>query len=75
MKDQTAIGPLEEFEPGYRVELVRKGFGPVAIRHRVSQFRQLSRWMRDEGISVDQLDDRCVARFPESRRRRGGSHG
>jgi integrase/recombinase XerD len=71
MRDRTAIGPLEEFEPGYRVELVRKGFCQTAIRHRVSQFRQLSRWMRDEGISVDQLDDRCVARFPESRRTTG----
>jgi integrase/recombinase XerD len=71
MRHQSAVGPLEEFEPGYRVELVQRGFGPTAIRHRVSQFRQLSRWMRDEGISVDELDDRCAVRFPESRRAAG----
>jgi integrase/recombinase XerD len=73
MRDRTAIGPLAEFESGYRVELERKGFGQSAIHKRVSQFRQLSRWMRDKGISVDQLDDRCAAGFPESRRTTGRS--
>lgn len=64
----NAAGPLEVYAPGFREELLGRGYASTSVRHRLAQFRALSRWMRDEGLAVGALDDAHAARFVAARR-------
>ena len=66
-----AGGPLEVYAAGFQVELERRGYAPVSVRHRVTQLMQLSRWMRRVGLAVGELDDVHAARFVAARRAEG----
>jgi hypothetical protein len=68
-------GPLDAFASGFREWLARQGYTPVSVRHRLVQFRELSRWLSAEGLAVGELDEVCAAGFAAARRARGRGRG
>jgi integrase/recombinase XerD len=74
MKQQRSVGaagPLDGYAPGFRSELLRRGYAATSVHHRLRQFRELSRWLRDEGLAVGELDEARAARFVAARRAGG----
>lgn len=45
------------------------GYSGPTIRHKVWIVGGLARWMADEQVAIGDLDERCVVKFVESRRR------
>jgi integrase/recombinase XerD len=60
-------GPLAEYVAGFRTYLAGRGFTPVSVRHRLSQFRQLSRWLGAEGVGLCEVTRELLERFAAAR--------
>lgn len=64
-------GPLATHAPEFRTHLASLGFGPVAVRNRLSQFGEISRWLEAEGLGPSELVEGHAARFIAARRAKG----
>jgi integrase/recombinase XerD len=64
-------GPLAPYAAGFREELGRLGYTPVSAGHRLSQFRQISRWLETEQLSPAEFGDEQARLFVAARRRAG----
>ena len=64
-------GALEEFANGYEGFLVGRGLSPVSLRHRMSQWGALGRWLEAQGIGPGGLTDRVAERHVTDRRSAG----
>lgn len=64
-------GLLEEFTAGYRAFLEVRGFASVSIRHRMSQWCALGRWLAAEGLGPWDLTDAVAGRHLVVRRSAG----
>ncbi len=64
-------GPLARFADGYGVELSRRGFTHHSVVTHVVLMGQLSRWMSDAGIVVEDLTEDRVQGFFDARRAGG----
>lgn len=56
-------GPLAPFVDGYRGWLLERGYTLASVVNALIALGHLGRWMRLEGIRVEQLDDAAVSRF------------
>ena len=64
-------GPLAAFADGYRADLVRLGFTANSVVTHVVLMGQLSRWMAQAGVRVDELTPARIDEFLEGRRAGG----
>ena len=64
-------GPLAPYVPEFRTHLASLGFGPVAVKTRLSQFGEISRWLEAEGLGPSELTEEHAARFITARRAKG----
>ncbi len=64
-------GPLAPYAAGFRAELESRGYAPVSVKHRLSQFGQLSRWLDDERLAPEELTGEQAQRFLAARRGAG----
>jgi site-specific recombinase XerD len=64
-------GPLAEHVVGYRLFLEAHGFTPVSVRHRLSQFRQLSRWLGAQGAGLGEVTRGLLELFAAGRAANG----
>jgi integrase/recombinase XerD len=64
-------GPLAAFADGYRADLVRLGFTANSVVTHVVLMGQLSRWMAQAGVRVDELAPARIDEFLDSRRAGG----
>lgn len=73
MRHQRAgnAGPLKLYEEGFREHLEGVGYLPESVRWRLRQLATLNRWLRDHGLTADELDDSCVERLVRERRAQG----
>ncbi len=74
MKNPSRVrlsGPLEEFGPGFVVELERLGYSPVGATLQVRLMARVSSWMQAEGLVLGGLSDEVVERFLAERRAAG----
>jgi integrase/recombinase XerD len=74
MKNPSRVrlsGPLQEFVPGFVVELERQGYSPVGAALQVWLMARVSSWMRVEGLVPGGLSDEVVAGFLAERRAGG----
>ena len=74
MKNPSRVrlsGPLQEFVPGFVVELERQGYSPVGATLQVRLMARVSSWMRVEGLVPGGLSDEVVAGFLAERRAGG----
>jgi integrase/recombinase XerD len=62
------IGPLESYAPGYRRELVRRGYSSWTVVSYLYSLARMSRWMAERGFTAAELDAGCVGRFLADRR-------
>lgn len=61
-------GPLTPFVACYKEKLNEEGFTPLSIVNELRQFAHLSCWLQEEGVRLEGLDSRTVARFLAVRR-------
>jgi len=74
MKDPSRVrlsGPLQEFGPGFVVELERLGYSPVGATLQVRLMAHVSSWMQAEGLVCGELTGEVVERFLAERRAAG----
>lgn len=64
-------GVLEEFAEGYHGFLVARVLSSVSVRHRMSQWGALGRWLEAEGLGPWELTDRVAERHVAARRSAG----
>ena len=64
-------GRLEVYAPGFRAHLAGAGYAPTSVRHRLTQFAALGRWMESEGVALCELTELRAKDFASSRRDRG----
>src|SRR5258708_4883358 len=64
-------GPLSPFAAGVRAELESRGYTPVSAEHRLSQFRQISRWLDAERLTPAEFTGEQAERFLAARRSAG----
>jgi integrase/recombinase XerD len=64
-------GPLEEFGPGFRVELERQGYSRLGATPQLRLMAHASRWMQSEGLAPEELTGEVVDRFLAARRAAG----
>lgn len=64
-------GPLAPYAAGFREELERLGYTATSAGHRMSQFRQVSRWLEEQRLSPSEFDDEQAGRFLTARRSAG----
>ena len=64
-------GPLAEFADGYRDELACRGFTANSVVTHVVLMGQLSRWMAEAGVAVEDLAPARIEEFLDSRRAGG----
>ncbi|HEX9518198.1 MAG TPA: tyrosine-type recombinase/integrase [Streptosporangiaceae bacterium] len=64
-------GPLSPFAAGFRAELESRGYTPVSAEHRLSQFRQISRWLDAERLTPAEFTGEQAERFLAARRSAG----
>ena len=69
--EQAVRGPLACFGPGYRVEMIARGYSLDAVRLRLWQLDHISRWLEREGLAPVELTSARVDEFLEERRERG----
>jgi integrase/recombinase XerD len=62
------VGPLERYAPGYRGELVGRGYSSWTVMSYLYSLAQVSRWMAERGLRAADLDAECVGRFLADRR-------
>jgi integrase/recombinase XerD len=66
MKDPLRVGlsgPLQEFGPGFVVELERLGYMPLGATPQVRLLARVSSWMQVEGLVCGELTGEAVERF------------
>jgi integrase/recombinase XerD len=71
MKNPSRVrlsGPLQEFGPGFVVELERLGYSPVGATLLVRLMARVSSWMQAESLVLGGLSDEVVERFLAERR-------
>jgi site-specific recombinase XerD len=64
-------GPLQEFGPGFVVELERLGYSPVGATLQVRFMARVSSWMQAEGLAPGELSDEVVEGFLDECRAAG----
>ena len=64
-------GPLAAYADGFFVDLVEQGYRLWPAQRHLEFLASVSRWMEAEGLGVDELTSRAVARFVAERRRVG----
>jgi site-specific recombinase XerD len=64
-------GPLAPFAGGYRRELARLGFTANSVVTHLVLMGQVSRWMSETGVAVEDLNSARVEEFLEARRSGG----
>ncbi len=77
MKDPSRVqvtGALEPFAGGFRVELVRVGYGPDSAAQRMQLMACLSRWMVEGEVPVAELTWERAQQFVEWRCAMGYRH-
>jgi site-specific recombinase XerD len=65
------MGPLAPYAEGFRAWLVLLGFAPASVKHRLTLFRQFSRWLVTQGVGLGELTDQQAERFVAARRAQG----
>ena len=58
MRDRRFLpvrGPLAPYAAGFREELERLGYTAASAEHRISQFRQISRWLEEQRLSPSEF--------------------
>jgi site-specific recombinase XerD len=58
-----ASGPLAGYEPGYRAELVERGYKPRTVTTLIGLMRRLSCWMEAGGYAVGDLSSAVAEEF------------
>jgi integrase/recombinase XerD len=71
MHSHSPMGPLAPYAEGFRAWLVSLGFAPASVKHRLTLFRQFSRWLAAQGTGLGELTDQQAERFVASRRAQG----
>ena len=64
-------GPLQEFGPGFVVELERVGYSPVGATLQVRLMARVSSWMQANGVACGELSGEVLERFLAGRRLAG----
>jgi site-specific recombinase XerD len=64
-------GPLQEFGPGFVVELERLGYSPVGATLQVRLMARVSSWMQANGVACGELSGEVLERFLAGRRLAG----
>jgi len=64
-------GPLAPYAEGFREELARRGYAPLSADNVVRVMAHLSRWLKSENLSPDELTVECAGAFLEARRAAG----
>ena len=62
----AAVGPLQEFGPGFVGELERLGYSPIGATLQVRLMARVSSWMQAESLVLGGLSDEVVERFLRS---------
>src|SRR6266508_4229856 len=65
------LGPLAPYVEGFRAWLVSLGFAPVSVKHRLTLFRQFSRWLAAQGAGLGDVTGEHAERFVAARRAQG----
>jgi integrase/recombinase XerD len=74
MKNPSRVrlsGPLQEFGPGFVVELERLGYSPIGATLQVQLMARVSSWLQVEGLVPGGLSSEVVERFLAERRAGG----
>ena len=64
----VASGPLEPYAPGFARWLVARGYARGSARHRLRQFRYLSGWIEQHGMSLEEVTEGTLEAFLAARR-------
>ncbi|GAB2446709.1 site-specific integrase [Nocardioides hungaricus] len=64
-------GPLEGFADAYRAELQGRGYTQRSVVPQLRQVGRLSRWLQDQELTADQLDEARVEAFLAAQRAQG----
>src|SRR6266511_32154 len=71
MHSHSPMGPLAPYGEGFRAWLVSLGFAPASVKHRMTLFRQFSRWLAAQGTGLGELNDQQAERFVAARGAQG----
>lgn len=71
MHSHSSVGPLAPYAEGFRAWLVSLGFAPASVKHRLTLFRQFSRWLATQGAGLGELTDQQAERFVAARGAQG----
>jgi len=71
MHSHSPMGPLAPYVEGFRAWLVSLGFAPASVKHRLTLFRQFSRWLAAQGTGLGELTDQQAERFVAARGAQG----
>ena len=64
----VASGPLAPYAPGFARWLVARGYSRGSARHRLRQFRYLSGWIEQHGMSLEEVTEGALEAFLAARR-------
>lgn len=70
-KSVDLSGPLMLHAEGFQVELEGRGFAPTSVQFRLRQLKVVDRWLREQRLTVSDLDAACVDRLVTARRAKG----
>jgi integrase/recombinase XerD len=71
MHSHSPTGPLAPYVEGFRAWLVSLGFAPASVKHRLTLFRQFSRWLAAQGTALGELNDQQAEPFVAARGAQG----
>ena len=64
----VASGPLAPYAEGFGRWLVARGYSRGSARHRLRQFRYLSGWIEQHGMSLEEVTEEALEAFLAARR-------
>jgi len=64
----VASGPLAPYAEGFARWLVARGYSRGSARHRLRQFRYLSGWIEQHGMSLEEVSEEALEAFLAARR-------
>ena len=64
----VASGPLAPYAEGFERWLVARGYSRGSVRHRLRQFRHLSGWIEQHGMSLEEVIEEALEAFLVARR-------